>query len=85
MSDWIEWKGGECPVPDRTEVRVRCRDGYETQNEARCFHGPLNDDCDWWSHDQPATGWPGRERAADIIAYRIVDEARSLSKEIGDA
>lgn len=30
MNDWIEWKGGECPVPADTLVCVRCRDGYES-------------------------------------------------------
>ena len=25
MSDWIEWKGGECPVPSDTLVEVRTR------------------------------------------------------------
>lgn len=27
MSDWTEWKGGECPVPSDTVVEVRFRDG----------------------------------------------------------
>lgn len=27
MSEWIEWKGGECPVPSRTPVEVRFRSG----------------------------------------------------------
>jgi hypothetical protein len=25
MSEWIEWKGGECPVPAGTAVSVRIR------------------------------------------------------------
>lgn len=28
MSEWIEWKGGECPVPVGTLVDVRFRNGY---------------------------------------------------------
>lgn len=27
MNDWIEWHGGECPVPHGTEVEVKCADG----------------------------------------------------------
>lgn len=26
---WIEWSGGECPVPDNTKVQVKFWDGYE--------------------------------------------------------
>lgn len=30
MSDWIEWKGGECPVPEDTAVAVHLRlDGWK--------------------------------------------------------
>lgn len=29
MSDWIEWNGGECPVPGDTRVDVRLRGGVE--------------------------------------------------------
>ena len=27
MSEWIEWSGGECPVPPHTMVEVRYQDG----------------------------------------------------------
>lgn len=27
MSEWIEWKGGECPVSDGVLVEIRYRDG----------------------------------------------------------
>ena len=26
MSEWIEWKGGECPVSDNTRVDIKFRD-----------------------------------------------------------
>ena len=36
MSDWIEWKGGECPVPPGTKVDVKFRSGnvYDGENAA---------------------------------------------------
>ena len=41
MNDWIEWKGGECPVPADTVVNVRFRNGRESMSDA----------CNWcWSH-----------------------------------
>ena len=65
-SDWIEWGGGECPVPEGTPVMIRLRDGGE--------YGPfpalhlnaesiINASCAFWKHD----GY-----MVDIIAYRIV-------------
>lgn len=30
MNDWIEWSGGECPVPDDTIIDVQFR------NEVKC-------------------------------------------------
>lgn len=60
MGEWIEWKGGECPVAKN--VMVECR-----------YRGPPNDDqfaiyemvAGWfnWSHDGEND---------DIIAYRVV-------------
>lgn len=29
-SDWIEWHGGDCPVPGDTLVQYRLRGGMET-------------------------------------------------------
>lgn len=53
---WIEWAGGECPIPDDAEHEVKFRDGGKARD-----HGAA---MDWrWTHD----GYPG-----DIIAYRIV-------------
>jgi hypothetical protein len=31
---WIEWEGGECPVPEGTEISVRLRDGREGKDDA---------------------------------------------------
>lgn len=56
---WIEWSGGECPVPPTTDVDVQLRNGEMTIREA-------NGDSlagDWnWDHD----GGDG-----DIIRYRV--------------
>ena len=54
---WIEWKGGECPVPIGTFMDIRLRDGSGFQrqvvtNELR---------------------WSSIESSADIIAYKVVE------------
>lgn len=65
-SDWIEWGGGECPVPAGTPVMIRLRNGSE--------HGPfpalqvvaasgVDASSDFWIRDG---------HMFDIIAYRIV-------------
>lgn len=57
---WLEWRGGECPVPARTEVEVRFRNG-ETRRSCR----PT--DRNWGYIGRPSSDW-------DIVAYRIVEE-----------
>jgi len=37
MTDWIEWKGGECPVPPDTMVEVRNRSGVQSRDFAGYF------------------------------------------------
>lgn len=55
-NEWIEWAGGECPVPDdRAEVEVKFRDGQVHRD---------NCPSDWT--------WADRGQSLDIIAYRIV-------------
>ena len=58
MSDWIEWNGGECPVPDGVEFKFKFRDNRESQirDTASRFR---------WRHIN---------NSDDIIAYRILDE-----------
>ena len=57
---WIQWNGGECPVPARTRVDIRFRRGGDECNRIaealEWKHGKLG----WW--------W-------DIVAYRIVNPA----------
>ena len=42
MSDWIEWKGGECPVPTSTRADVRFASGERYDN--------VSASCIGWSH-----------------------------------
>lgn len=63
MGDWIEWKGGVCPVPPLdTMVMVRLRMGWESNGPSLAGHHR-------WDHgrtpDSPL-------RSNDIIAYRVV-------------
>lgn len=61
MSDWIEWHGGECPVPPDTRVLFRVRNGVGEKGKA----GSLA-----WDHlgAKHQDGW------SDIIAYRTVKD-----------
>ena len=59
MTDWIGWKGGECPVPPDTMVEVRLRDGRELfPSLARGWY---------WV-------WTGGGDPYDIVAYRVISE-----------
>ena len=54
---WIDWAGGDCPVPAGTRVDIRRAGGNESNRMAEALeweHGKLG----WW--------W-------DIVAYRIVE------------
>lgn len=44
-SEWIEWKGGEMPVPKDTLVDVRDLDGTEWPGFPADFHPWNVDDC----------------------------------------
>lgn len=59
MSDWIEWKGGACPVQEGARIDVRHRSGEEVINTERGGCGAVR-----WFH----LGMLG-----DIIAYRQHD------------
>jgi hypothetical protein len=67
MTDWIEWKGGECPVSPCQRINLQFRDG-ETYDET--WRIDLRA-CQWdWMHDG---------KGGDIIAYRVVNNAQSSS------
>lgn len=56
--EWIEWKGGECPVDKKQVVHLKFRDGEVDDDGNKAFIMR-------WSHI--GTDW-------DIIAYRIIPE-----------
>lgn len=53
---WIEWEGGECPVPKYAIVQIRMRDGINA-----CEPGVAGD-----------LRWGHRGLGGDIISYRVV-------------
>lgn len=60
---WIEWGGGECPVPRGTLVDVRYRDGRQL-NALSANDGTLN------PRDASFVFWRNDGSEKDIIAYR---------------
>lgn len=67
MSDnnWIEWKGGECPVPAGTLVDLRYRNNYYEDRIAvpALTFGNMSDE-EFWQHENYA-------HECDIIAWRL--------------
>lgn len=62
--EWIEWKGGDCPVPKGTLVDVRYRVGREEYGiPALEFSSGFN--------RMSAIDWTDDDAAADITAYRL--------------
>lgn len=63
MIDWIEWKGGECPVPSGTVVDVKDRDSFEWTDQTVGADNAVSDQ--FWRHTcfMPSL---------HIIAYRVV-------------
>ena len=61
---WIEWGGGECPVPRGTLVDVRYRDGKQL-NALSANYGTLN------PRDASFVFWLNHGCEKDIIAYRL--------------
>lgn len=61
---WIEWHGGECPVPVGTPVVVRYRCGM-----VRGVFGALQDDES--GLDASAECWRNDDHQYDIVAYRL--------------
>ena len=67
---WIKWNGGECPVHPETLIQ------YELRNNelgATCCERAR--DCDW-SHNSP-----NLDKAAEIIAYRVIKEYETLPEK----
>ena len=63
--EWIEWRGGPCPVPAGTMIDIRDGDGFEW-NGFPALKAPVNTDA-MWRHAP-------REVALDnqVTAYRVV-------------
>lgn len=69
MKEWIEWKGGECPIPDAKagEFEVGLRDGDILSNEG------------WSAMDYSwhRAGSKGLAHDCEIIAYRLIEPKQS--------
>ncbi|WAX16321.1 hypothetical protein KP591P3_00003 [Klebsiella phage KP591P3] len=74
---WIEWGGGECPVPRGTLVDVRYRDGEEL------FSLPA-DDLAPSSRDASFAFWRDSAQDNDIIAYRLHKPLETEQAEADD-
>ena len=57
-AEWIEWHGGSCPLPKKTPIEVRFRDG----RTARAWAG-------YWH-----SSWLAFKSGPAIIAYRILGQ-----------
>lgn len=58
MSEWIEWNGGEMPVPSGTKIEVRHSDGDEFITQAG---------------GRGAARWRHIGTEEDIVAYKILE------------
>jgi hypothetical protein len=68
---WIEWAGGECPVPADTLVYVRYAD--ETTDETDADGNPLPPvPARFWGSGSLSNWQKSRKGNAHIIAYRVV-------------
>ena len=77
---WIEWGGGECPVPRGTLVDVRYRNGDENHHV-----GAGLSFCDTGSNpDLNAEDWSKDNSSSDIIAYRLHQPQEVEQAEAGD-
>lgn len=64
MNDWIEWKGGICPIDGNEFIQVQYRGGKKS--DPACFADNF-----YWHH----TG-----KDLDIIAYRITENTKPRNK-----
>jgi hypothetical protein len=59
MNEWIEWKGGECPVDAGTEIFVTFRKDYFGESDRiPCL-------------EPESLRWRHNGLAGDIVAYRL--------------
>jgi len=62
---WVEWTGGECPVPFKTIVQIKLRDGAVERPRIAGFWMRTDDDRSYWQHEP-------NDHNNDIVAYRVV-------------
>ncbi|HHG2178242.1 TPA: hypothetical protein ACPUUO_004789 [Klebsiella pneumoniae] len=74
---WIEWGGGECPVPRGTLVDVRYRDGKQL-NALSANYGTLN------PRDASFVFWRNYGCEKDIIAYRLHQPQEAVQVKADD-
>ena len=65
-NEWIEWKGGECPLPYGTMVRVRLRNGLQYEGAALISTGMHHGNWYVGFYNDP------RPTRADIVAYQLM-------------
>lgn len=74
MSDgWIDWHGGECPVPDGTIVDVKWRNGTIHENQ-QAWEDGYYPSCEACSYAGFAF-WRHEPQENDIIAYRVCGQS----------
>lgn len=67
LNEWIDWNGGDCPVPKETEVKIQMRDGSEAQDYAGRLHWDhLNFLGDILKYQVPPTPPAARDRINTI-------------------
>lgn len=71
--EWIEWKGGSCPVPGDTLLDIKYRSGL-IQKKIRARFIQLRD-------GRQSRSWSHNNVAGDIIAYRLHTEEPTGRKD----
>lgn len=66
---WIEWRGGECPVPEGTLIDVRFRDDQEAISVPAMIVLPQG---------RYAKNWTHKGVNGDIVAYRLALDSTSV-------
>ena len=64
-NDWIEWKGGKCPVAPLTRVDVRFREGIAGTDTY------FNETANYWVWGHGHSRGEHADNGDDIIAFRV--------------
>lgn len=76
--DWIDWPGGECPVPTGTLVDVKWRDGRIDDG----IPAKISHDLD--SSKRNVISWQHHGNSHDIVAYRLHQPQEAEQAEADD-